>query len=341
MQCPVCHFENIPGQDVCVRCRAVLRLRTPVRLEEVTPPRSKRSRMYRRLDYGVNRFLDRMPLRMKRWFPGGNGESFRAVAGSVILSILPGLGQWAGGNKRRGTALFFAWCLLGLLTANFYGGTTGAVFMGLLVAFHVCVGFDAALPFLPSGWGWERYRPVLVILIGASVGYGMMNTAVRKHYGFMECSMTIAPLGVQAGDVLIVKREKISENTLLRGDVVAARSLFQNDNGVFGMVVRGPALGRVMGLSGDRLTVGPQGISVNGKAILQTEVPAGSLPLPESLLAFEIPADHAYVVCPMANDRLNPRMIEVLWRNMFVMGTDRLEGRCLGVYLPFWRRHFY
>ena len=351
MQCPACGFENIPGTKACVRCRAQLVVTEPVAPEELVPPRAGRLKALRRLRYALTRLIDGLPRntlgKLGRFFTGGAVLPGDAIAAG-LLSIVPGLGHLAGGRPRAAAISLTGWLGLLALTANFYAGATGGLLLGLLIAWHAGVAFDAAKVHQHTDGIRERLTTMVFLFAVSAAGYVVLDAVVRRHVSMVVSPVAIPSVDVLVGDILLAWPGRFGPEDVRRGDVLVFRPNASGPLPIGGEryvhVHTGDiAVGRVVALAGSLVSVSPQGFDVDGEPVETRHLPEGRLPWPQEPFAFRIPNGCALIPLPLQlgrNERLFTQAIRAhLWQHVFVARLRDIRARAEGVYLPWTRRH--
>jgi hypothetical protein len=348
MQCPVCAFENMPGQTACARCRATLTLGPDgaSRLPSYLPPRAGPFRALRPLQYAVTRFVDRrvrgLPAAWGRVFPE-TPDIPASAYGAMVLSLIPGLGHLGSGRRRAGLGFFAVWAVLLLLALSFSIGTTGWALATGAMACHAVAMFEAAR--IRQYADGLRARLGFMALIGLTLFslYGGTVALVQQAWGLRlaRCPGDIPGAGIRQGDILALVRRTAGDPR--RGDVVTATAQ-RNWRAGNGYIVG--SLGRdlplwVVALAGDQVQLSPDGVWVNGYHIPRACLPPVTLPLPPQPVAIAVPADYIMVIFPARPVTLpaGTRFTD-LWREFSLLRQGELADRAAGIYLPLTRRRF-
>lgn len=346
MQCPICGFENISGQETCARCHTLLKVTKRLSPEDLTPPRAARGRIVRRLSY----FLNRVRESCAGW---KFSEYWRAVVGTkslpgealaaILASVLPGFGHLLTGRTARAGAAFGVWVTLAILTANFYHGAPRTLLVGCLVGWHAVVLFDAGRVNDHLAEVLDRLRVMAPVLLLTAASYYGITVLIGHYFMFLETPTEIRALSVKSGDVLRFRR---GTSDIRRGEVVAHS--FQGGYFADGRWVRTRyyanidvwVMGIVTALSRDEVTVGPDGVVVNGSPVDPGTLPAQHYPFPRSSIAFEVPSGQVMVVSPVnPNEYVNQNLADDIWRMLYCVPEADVYGRAVSVYLPLLRRH--
>ena len=142
MECSNCGFQNLPGLETCGRCGASLRLATAD--IDVHPPRAsaaakqwRRTSTYRLLNPVIETAAER-------------GADLATAVGDIpdwkeiARSLIPGLPQWAAGQRLWSRILAGTYTGLLVLSLLNFGTVFGSVVLGLLLSCHAASIWDAA-----------------------------------------------------------------------------------------------------------------------------------------------------------------------------------------------------
>ena len=214
MECSNCGFQNLPELDACGRCGASLRLATAE--IDVHPPRAsaavkqwRRTSTYRLLNPVIETVAERRP------------DLSQAAAEiphwkEILRSLIPGLPQWAAGQ--RSWSRILAGAYIGLLVFSLlnFGTAFGNFLIGLLLTCHGASVWDAAAQ-TPS----PLARSVRMLCFAGACAlaiygppYWLMSTVAQP----MAIRLPRVPF--QQGDVLLVNRRAFLRRPPQTGDVV-------------------------------------------------------------------------------------------------------------------------
>lgn len=331
MQCPSCRFENMPGQQRCVRCQSPMALGAV----SVRPPRAADSTLRQRLRWQVRR---RVPTAWLRRLADLRDAARRPWAGFptrvLLLGVVPGLPQLLGGRQRLGIGLLAGWLCL-LLGAALTAGTWLGIWLltaGILV--HSCslqlalspqlrrlswiprlavgVGLFVALRVLvyePPLWGISQLaRPVSVANTGGS---------------------GLVPGGLGGGEVLLVTGPRLRPRSYVPGDVVLYRIGHVADSG---FIVRGGhGLDRLLATAGQRMQLTRGTLTVDGEPPPTGRRPLGPLAeLPELDVTIG-PGEVGVIPSLLDLDEaaLGSGRGQPLWERVCRVRQESLEGRAV------------
>jgi len=231
---------------------------------------------------------------------------------------------------------FIVWTLLLLLIANCFIGTTGGLLIGIMIAWHTAVIFDAGRVRTYAVSSFSRIGIILLILFVVFSLYFFIQAGIRKRIDFMTSVMDIEALDLKKGDTILLKKGRFPVAGLSRGDIVSIKSISLRENEIIGARVYGPAAGQVLGLPGDDIHISSEGVQVNAALIEPNRLPKGALSLPEGSITFTVPDNHIYCICPF--DYSDERIVSLIWKDIFVINILDVGGKAIGIYLPWSRR---
>lgn len=274
MQCPSCHFENLPGGEACARCASPLRP-SPGAIE---PPRASRFRVVtqaRRVRYQLRNLapdLSAWRARLDALLP--EQLHWRALAWSII----PGLGHLRTARPRLGWTLLLTWLVC--LAASIVTVATGWnwLFFTAMVATHtvaILAVFAANLAFERYIWralfGMAVFFCVQLLLYTPVTWFGTRFLLPVSFHDLAEGSRVISPR-----DGLLVTGAWLRPDSFERGDIVIYQVRSVSGNGY--IIQPGLGIDRVVGLPHDRVQIHQGEVLVNG-APLPAAQPLGSIPL--------------------------------------------------------------
>jgi hypothetical protein len=255
----------MPGETRCLRCGAALVVPADF---PVAPTRSKRAPTTRRASYKIGGFFSRLSFRtsqlLRRLGLEARGGSPEGSAGdflyALVVSIIPGLGQWIQRRRIYAGLLFGSWVILLLLSmlSQWLLGLAISVQVTAIVDIYygnrraevlVRVVFSLVLFF--ALWMFV-YNPVFA-LVG--------RTLYRE---WIPAAMALQHVGDE--DALIAFR---AGHKAARGDLVE----FRQHGTDFGMnvaahamlqVAEGTSVGRVVAVAGDTVSFSQGKLYVNG-----------------------------------------------------------------------------
>jgi hypothetical protein len=144
MQCPNCGFENMPGNEGCVRCGTSLKLATMTL--DVNPPRA--GKLSKKMRWATPGFLRPHSL-IRRVGRQAREEAAETIGRfspgrrpMVWRSVIPGWAHLYDGQSIRGHMFLYAWLALGGLGILLFGSTVGSMALGLAMAVHIISIFD-------------------------------------------------------------------------------------------------------------------------------------------------------------------------------------------------------
>ena len=178
MQCPACAFENMPGNQACARCGAQL-VTDEIDPNDLRPPRATTGKKHR-LQYALNRIIDRFPRtrpRWLRWLDADFGLPSHAIA-AVLWSAIPGLGHLMTGRRRAAAVSLGVWLLIFGVAVNFYPGARWWTAAGVLLSWHAQVAFDAGRLASFTTRSMQRIRLILICLVMVAITIDRLTVTV-------------------------------------------------------------------------------------------------------------------------------------------------------------------
>jgi hypothetical protein len=220
MQCFNCGFENIPGSQLCVRCRSSLGLGDVA----VVPPRAPRYRWETRLRQawnGTASAADDWWQRRPRWRPASlGGVPWEAVAWSIV----PGLGHVKLGHKLAGRLLLAAWLAAVLLSLASMGTTWQPWCVIGAVGIHAFAILSLLRPGLNGRTMTATAAFGLVLFLGLRwVVYGSIGWLAGQFFAPLPVAGMLPGKLVQDGDAVLHEGPWTRPDTLHRGDLVVYR----------------------------------------------------------------------------------------------------------------------
>lgn len=273
MRCLNCGFENMPGLEACARCGSSLELGDV----SVIPGRASTLRLRTRFDRFWNRIsavMTRMlHLRIPSWLPRSRTPMLWPA---LARTALPGLGHIHTGQRFAGWAFLSIWLvflLLGLLTLPSWSTPW---FFSAAVATHAA----AVTSVLAVELSFERIG--LRVLFGILLFIALRQLVYAPIGGFVE--LFWVPINVpggllagpvtQAGDGVIYEGRWLRPDTFARGDLVFYRIPATVGDHFYSL--EGLGLDRIVGVSGDVVSVNKGKLLVNGHPPEAGEMPIGN-----------------------------------------------------------------
>lgn len=338
--CPACGFRNLPGTGRCTRCQAQLVLAQRPAPEALQPPRAGWGKRWRPLLYPFYRLRDHLPRRVPdrvRRLVMGEGDIPDEARGAMLLSILPGLGHFWTGRRRRAALALFVALLLAVLRINIPRSATGGWAAGFLFGWHAWVIWDAGPVGRYIQAMGDRLRVMAFILLGLPCLYLPLDHWIQQSLDWPVSNTSVAVYGLERHDRFVVGNRPDLGRALQRGDLVHCRIpqmefVGQNLRRRQGHRVEVAVL---LGLPGDEVVAGPEGLRVNGDAVPPGLLPEGHLKLPKTEVVLTVPAGRCFIAFAM-NGVFSGRQTEQLWQQGHLVALTSVEGRIAGIRLPLW-----
>lgn len=356
LQCPVCRFENMPGQPVCARCRAKLTA-DAIRASagRFEPPRAGGLKALRPVAYGWTRFVDRhfsaVPVAWSRFAPEMHDVPPAARA-AMVGSIIPGAGHLYSGRRRTGALLFLAWLVCALLVVQYFLCLGWWFLCTCLVSCHALAVYDAGRISQYAADHRRRLRLMMWIyslVFGAYLGGGIiLYRATDARFIRVQGAMDGA--GLQAGDLLVCRNLVPPERPRL-GDVITAEFVRQGQTrlpnapgpvyyGHYQAQSTGTVPLWVVALPGETVILGPHGLSVGARVrVPGRDLPQPGIALPQQPVGITVPPDYIMALYPLARGyEAAPIHREVIWRDLYLIRLAEVRARARAVYQPSARR---
>lgn len=330
MQCPQCEFHNAPGLASCVRCASLLDF-ARVSFE---PPRDTRGAMGRaarrtarhtRRSFGGTLHRAGLVFQARRVLPN-------ADATAVVLSVIPGLGQWRLGKRHLGLCLFGLW-IFTIILALIATGTNAGWFLRMSVVAVHCLAINLllmqdllAMTFLRRAlFGITVYACVMLcVYLPAVAAIGRVGSLVRVDVIARTTQMSM-------GDVFLIGGAWTNPKVWQRGHVVSYNTRRAASGGM--LLQAGQNIDRIVALEGDVVSVRDGRLYVNGVVPppeLQTLATLGGIP------DFTTPCQPGHVIIipsAMMVRRMNNYhgRIDTRWvyQSLMQVKTDEIRGRLI------------
>jgi hypothetical protein len=343
VRCPQCQFENIPGQERCLRCGSVLEVKGAA--IDVHPPRMT---PWKRPVRAVLRWF-----RLQRVLPEAISKpkvpdflkimSANAFLG-VILSIVPGLAHCIDGRFREIRWFVLGWFLLLLAGIFFYGGNLGLLLLGLAVGLHGWIAYSHTLMKESDEIGKQIFDLAMLIVIVGLPYFGV------RHYAFGDfvfgyTNLTIPYQNIRTGDTLLARHSLAQAANLRRGSLVLA-PVVENIYGGYGnhghVLRQGPLMaGQIVALPGEEVEIIDAVFVVNGQALDDKQFPVPQWLRGRKIGAIGVSAD-SYFVSTVYNVQVHGNVIldaGIVERACVVRSSD-IEAKAVMRWFPLARRGF-
>ena len=271
MECPQCHFHNIPGQTRCLQCGSALVIEQTGRIH---PPRMP---AWKRPWRGLVRLFRRS---FARYLPRINIPRFVDPTGSLLLSVIPGLGHLNENKFRDVRWLVLGWGVCLLLGIFLFGSLWAAVLLGLAIGLHAWIALHAGLWHYLAGLA-ERLMALLVVLLVTGLLYAGGLEGSQHLLGLrIEAIPFDSPLyNLHRRDILLLRRLDHDHMTLKPGDLVRLRLPRMRVGGgrVDALITdRRWSVGQVVGLPGQSVRIDHNRFIVNGQSLDPGDFPVPS-----------------------------------------------------------------
>jgi type IV secretory pathway protease TraF len=339
MKCSRCHFENIPGQERCLKCGSVLEAGGAV--ADIHPPRM-------RVGGGVIRGLARWfrgRRRVRKKSPDGNIRPRLTKVASdglvgLVISVIPGLAHLINGRFREVRWHVLLWFVVLSSGLFLFGSQAGSLLIGLAIGLHAWIGIKFGL-FREIVGLVERVVIVLVlVLLLTSLYWAAPRVAFRGYTGGYT-TLTIPDLNVSAGDYLLVRRIAQPADQLARGTLVLFRPpRFRNTRQDLLGGQQGLMVGQIVGLPGETVEIRDVSFAVEGQVLDRNRYPVPHW-LEGRNRSVYVKADSYFISTEYTAHGRARNLIDRIMGEVCVVESEGVHGRAFMRWLPLARRGFF
>lgn len=254
MQCPSCHFHNMPGSGHCARCGASLRLSGPI---DVHPPRAgtmqKRLPTLYRLPAAWRRVTGGLLAGLAGAFGLGRATTYELPRG-LLGWIIPGRAQRQRGDRPRAAAYLVIYAGTLLLGISLAGTLAGSVLLGLAFTAHVAALLDGIAGSFATAS--DRVRLAALLALGLAAGiYGPALWAGSRVVTPVRVFHQAGPFA--AGDVVWYSRlASVDAGDFVLYDVTPVSATGRTATGQAARFeIEGRRINRVVARGGQRVAV--------------------------------------------------------------------------------------
>jgi hypothetical protein len=329
MQCPSCHFENMPGVKACGRCGTSLQL---IALAiSVYPPRASAwAKWWRRWFWSPRVNWGRASEAIDDLLLGRGVRQYPAWR-HIVRMVVPGWPQFYRGDRTRGWIFLGTFLTLGFLAVTALGTSLGSVLLGLAVAAHASSVLDIVI----AETSQSRARIIYAIMCLAGVGLG-----VYWPLGTLA-SAWIVPLPIVRdmppfvhGDVVLTSTGIYTLRQPQPGDVVLYQVPASRVAGTYAghaanYQIQGERIDRIIAGPGQRVRIEAGKLLVDAQA--SEHVPLNAAGMPGGL-DLEAPPGY-YVILPTTSltRQMDPQRLN--WQHTSLVPAGQILGR---VYVRNW-----
>ncbi len=265
MRCSRCDFENLPGQQRCIKCGSVL---TSAGIIDINPPRMAAwKKPMRRLLRSFHLVKGKVVSEKKsKVFDVLDVIISDSVTG-YLLSVIPGLAHLIKGRFREIFLYFLLWLACILTGLFFYGSSFGMVCVGLAVGLHTWIALEFGLI---NELTWFREKIIVglltaffIFLLYAGV-FRLASYITGISGGFS--SVNVVSYNVQEGDYLLTNRHS---SQIERGELVLFSPSIIRIGERYSQEIRTESsmIGQVIGKDGDVVEMLGGAFIVNGQKL--------------------------------------------------------------------------
>jgi hypothetical protein len=337
MQCANCHFENLPGLDLCGRCGASLRIATAV--IDVHPPRASQRR-FRRL--GFDSWLRRKSQAVSTMLDSALWTSTIDRPPSLVVArmIVPGWPQVYLGQTARGRLFLWTYGVFMALALVLLGTNWGSLLLGLALAVHAASVIDIVF----TGMSRGRSAFYFCLIYGGFVALLVYWPAIFLFSRLaVPLEVMVATGSLEPGDIVLCNPSAYRWSSPQPGDIVLydmnsvrLRS-YQTQghrNVIYG--VEGRQMDRILAGPGQKATVVEGDLRIDGN-------PESRKPLNASVrfepLTLTVPSGF-YLIVPSGVPLLNNMISSQLVSQGGLVPSSAIEGKIYFRKYPFNRLGF-
>ncbi len=336
MQCASCHFENMPGVNVCGQCGANMQLGAAA--IDINPPRAgawkKHLRIWlplRGILYGwKNYFISLSTEFVPRFIPECSSLPI------LLRMIVPGWPQMAMERRTLGRTMLGLYLCMLLLTLLFFGSGPGGIFFGLAIAIHASSIIDVV-------WcGMRNYRQRVLPAFFCMIAVG----ALCYFPVIAGINQIIVPRNIlanygqfQQGDVFIYSPASYWRREPAVGDVVfyniepLGYALGGGRAHIEYRIEGGESIDRIIAREGQTVEWKNQQLRVNGQSSQWQPInPINVI----TNLKLIVPAGY-YFILPSTQPIIQPNLPEGVFQRICLVPRHSILGRVIVRNFPFTR----
>lgn len=345
MQCPRCHFENIPGQDRCFKCNSILEMQGGGL--DIQPPRMASSeRPWRVLGRWCRSLFTHRKERPIEEKQDRRGAAESLPIGGFVLSIVPGLGHLVAGRFKEVRLWWIIWLVLFITLVTLYGTPMGWFVLGLAAACHAYIALEVGILDYLDELG-ARVMAILVTTVLVMIVYGVFPRW-PLNLRFIRVPFDVPAYNVRRGDLLVFRAldastAELPSGTIVLSDVAQLRLLERRTLRVDRLVRRG--VGQVVGCGLDQIIIDSEGTERPRQFYCEGEpLDPNEVPVPRWLHGVswvgDVPSDHFFVSHTFRMSGQDFDITNHVIRSACMIPTERIHRRATMVWWPLQRRHF-
>lgn len=274
MRCERCNFENIPGQDTCIKCGSALLIKNTA--VDIYPPRmSKWKKPFRDFLRSMRKGKIVPQIKANQNSSFWPKDLFSDKLIGLLLCIVPGLAHLVNKRFKEIRYYFAAWLILLLVGLFCYGSTAGFICIGLAIGLHAGITIQYGL-FKELVNLREKIAMLILILIGLTSVYYISPQILFPNLVGRYSSLTIPYYNVIAGDYLLARSNLNPDILLPRGSLVSVHPLTIGGHNInTGTRNINTTIGEIVGLPGENIRSGivKDVFIVNGQELSPEQYP--------------------------------------------------------------------
>ncbi|HEV8293471.1 MAG TPA: S26 family signal peptidase [Tepidisphaeraceae bacterium] len=320
MQCPSCHFQNLPGSDSCGRCATSLLLAASDL--DVNPPRARdRGGNFRRADL----YIQSVFRRLNEGFQLIRGEQLDwkiPPSGFLQRIFIPGWSHLHVGQRLKGWIFLTSFAVFMVFSVLYLGTASGSIMLGIAFSIHSTAALDVLMQLAPRTSMLNRigasfvvsgvlfgvlYFPIILLMSRVAIPREME----RSSYPFNDGDVVLVNSwrSPRPGQIMLYELPSINQDITHGGRRTYLR--FYGDR--IDRIIAGP---------GQKVVWEDQTLTIDGQISRLRPMQQDVLP---SHLEMTVPADH-YLIFPTTTPLMDPKLPMELWEKMSLIPAQSLQG---------------
>jgi hypothetical protein len=264
MKCERCKFENIPGQNTCVKCGSILE--TESEQIEICPPRmSKWKKPIRYLSRLIRKGV--APLKnIELNCPARITQVSDDILIGLFLSVIPGFAHLMQRRFKEIRWYFLIWLALLISGLFLFGSQAGFICLGLAIGVHTTITVQYKILKELEGIG-KKLVMIILILIALTIIYSFSPRILIPNLTGGYSNMSAPYQKIAIGDYLLGWRNLKQNTALERGDLVFMHPEYFGTHMRQTYTGRELIVGQIVGLAGEQLEIKGGVFAVNGQQL--------------------------------------------------------------------------
>ena len=256
--------------------------------------------------------------------------------GSILLSIIPGLGHCIRGRFKEIRIFWLAWLAALLAGIFFYGSNTGFYLLGLAIGIHAWIAVQLAFIREVTEFH-KRIVAMLIIIAVLWFIYYIAGRAIFSDFVGGYTAFSVTAQNVREGDYLLGRRSLAHGTILPRGSLVISR-LSSFGHGT--QRTQAAMVAQIVGRENEKVTIENDAFVVNGQTLDSQKFPVPKW-LQQRQITFMIPPDHYLLMAEYNVYTHGPAAITAeAIRQVCVVSAKDVEAKVFMRWMPLSRRGF-